>query len=56
MNSTTTKAIHAEMTSQGARTTARPNSEKPSKFFAVLVVAFFNTVNSSGLELLCTPA
>ena len=53
MNSTTTKAIHAEMTSQGARTTARPNSEKPSKFFAVLVVAFFNTAGPSILSSSC---
>ncbi len=47
MNSTTTKAIQAEMTSQGARATTRPNSEKPSKFFADLVVAFFNTAGPS---------
>ena len=53
MNSTTTKAIHAEMTSQGARTTAPPNSEKPSKFFGVLVVAFFNTAGPSLLSSYC---
>src|SRR5258708_24919279 len=50
IDNTTTAAIQAAMTSQGPRTTMRPNREKPSKPFAVLaVVAFFNTVNSSRL-------
>jgi hypothetical protein len=47
MDSTTTTAIQAVMTSQGVRTTTRPNRESMSKPLGLLLaVACFSTVKS----------